>query len=229
MKKKILALISISTIILFGSGLDISEETNVFRQISMCIFDDFLSKNKSLPESFDDIPSLNEWVSRETDIAILVNELAIVPNMPLIRAEQGLLHKFTAYKLFAISRIESFDRVMSGQDTDGKNGGRYSILINSENSDIFSMWIPENQAQLILKQIDGFDPNKQPLAFQNLKNKKPEHDDNLFRQVQPLPSSKADTNSNGIQRKVGVFSWLWILGGVILLASVIGIVICKRR
>ena len=152
--------------ILHGRGLESSEETNVIRQITMCVYDDFTSANKGLPITFDSIPSLREWVNRDKSIVSFVNRLAIVPGSPMIRLEQGILNKFGNYKLFAISRNNSFDKVLSSEGDDKESGGRHSILI--KDGDMRAMWIPESQAQLILNQIKGFDPTAQPLAFAGL-------------------------------------------------------------
>lgn len=228
MKKSILLFILLSTLFLHARGLEISEEASVIRQISMCVFDDFLREKKDLPKSFDDIPSLREWVIKETAIASLVNDLAIVPTTPLIHAEQGISNKFTKYKLFAISRGRSFDTVISSEGSDRAIGGRHSILIDEKNSDIFSMWIPENQAQIILKQINDFDPTKQPLAFQGLTQNNTMHSDES---IQPKQQSTPQGNSKfkSISGSLRELKLLWILGGCILIIAVVWFVMRIRR
>ena len=146
-----------------GRGLELSEEVNVIRQITMCIYDDFTSANKELPTTFDNIPTLREWVDRDKSVVSFVNRLAIVPGSLTIRPVKGISNKFANYKLFAISRNNSFDKVLSSEGADKESGGRHSILIKE--GDMRAMWIPESQAQLILNQIKGFDPAAQPLAF----------------------------------------------------------------
>ena len=159
----VFVILLLNSVILHGRGLELSEEANVIRQITMCIYDDFLSANKELPTTFDNIPTLREWVDRDKSLVSFVNRLAIVPNSRTIRPIQGVSNKFANYRLFAISRNNSFDKVLSSEGADKESGGRHSILIKE--GDMRVMWIPESQAQLILNQIKGFDPAAQPLAF----------------------------------------------------------------
>ena len=113
----------LNTVILCGRGLEISEETNVIRQITMCVYDDFTSTSKGLPSTFDSIPSLKEWVDRDKSIVSFINRLAVVPGSPTIRPERGISNSLTNCQLFAISRNNSFDKVLSSEVDDKESGG----------------------------------------------------------------------------------------------------------
>ena len=236
MRKHLVFLFLIVPIISLGRGLEISEESNVIRQVTTCIFDDFMSGKKELPIMFDDIPTLKDWANRDKYIISFVNRLAIVPSSPTILAEQGVSNKFFNYRLFAISRNISFDKVFSTEGSDRKLGGRHSILIKADNSEIFVMWIPEKEAQIILKQLKDFDPAKQPLAFQGLahsdagkapRQKSPNHNEDLVKGEQhPLLPDQA--NIKRTLRKPIHSHKFWIIGGIIFLISVIGYAIRRR-
>ena len=223
-----------NTVILYGRGLEISEETNVIRQITMCVYDDFTSASKGLPSTFDSIPSLREWVDRDKSIVSFINRLAVVPGSPTIRPERGISNSLTNCQLFAISRNNSFDKVLSSEGDDKESGGRHSILINE--GDIHAIWIPENQAQLILNQIKDFDPTKQPLAFQDYSSGKGQGppDRNVRDSSQAIPSDgKASATAPSLPKVVAsaaesmltqnVTSWLaGLLGLLVILLGFLG-------
>ena len=237
MKTNFILFFLLAPIISLGRGLEISEEANVIRQVTMCIFDDFMSGKKELPILFDNIPTLKEWANRDAYIISSVNRLAIVPSSPIIQPEQGVSNKFFNYRLFAISRNKSFDKIFSMEGVDQKLGGRHSILIKADNSDIYVMWIPEKEAQIILKQLKGFDPAKQPLAFQDLaqgdagkapRQRSPNHNEDLVK-GEPHPLLPDQANIKRTFKKPSESHSFWIIGGIIFLISVIGYVIRQRR
>jgi hypothetical protein len=202
-KNLVLFILLLNTVILHGHGLELSEEANVIRQITMCIYDDFTSTNKELPRTFDSIPTLREWVDRDQSVVSFVNRLAIVPGSPTIRLGQGFSNKFANYNLFAISRNNSFDKVLSSEGAEKESGGRHSILIKE--GDIRVMWIPENEVQIILNQIKDFNPEKQPYAFQNLSSEKGQRppDRNVRNSFQPIPSDgKASATAPSLPKVV---------------------------
>jgi hypothetical protein len=98
---------------------------------------------------------------------VLFNTLAGVPGTPIIKSD-GVKVKYTGFRLYAISRIPNFERA----HTPGakKSGGRFAVLFKEENGEVTHMetpWIVEPEAQLILKQIGGFEPSKAPFVFED--------------------------------------------------------------
>jgi hypothetical protein len=72
------------------------------------------------------------------------------------------------YKIFAMNRVPCFDKILSQNGPNNRHGGRFLFLVNMEGNDCNPRWVPELEVQFILKQLKGFDPGKQPLAFQDL-------------------------------------------------------------
>lgn len=234
MKKILIAfhIFACLTAIVFAKS-EMSSQTAFFRQVTICVFDEFVDSKKELPKTFDSILSLRSSIektsiSHRANAISYINMLAIVPNAPLIQPEQGISHKFANYRLFAIGRSKSFDKVMSSEGKDSELGGRYSILLNVDNSDAHSMWIPEKEAQIILKQLKGFDPMNRPLAFQDLISEM-KRGDGLFRQDQLPTSTDNDSSLDQMQKKRGNSQWPWILGGSILFMALIWIAVHQRR
>lgn len=100
MKKNLIFLIFLlNTIFLHGRGLEVSEEANTHRQITMCVYDDFISGKRILTSRFDDIPSLREWVGRDKSIVLFVNRLAIVLSAPDAGSISILLFTLVVFRL----------------------------------------------------------------------------------------------------------------------------------
>jgi hypothetical protein len=104
-------------------------------------------------------------MKRDAYLIKSANSFALVPGAPSIREQQGISRSYYGNRLFLISREETSIRTGAR--------GRCVILIrpeglNSKPLQTFSYFVPEVEAQLILKQIPGFDPKKQPIAFNNL-------------------------------------------------------------
>lgn len=126
-------------------------------------------ESKDLPtswETFEVIGTMKKGSSKKQLFEMkTINSFALVPSLPIIQSEPGIPGDYQGNRLFLISREENVTKA-SGR-------GRCAIFIKTEGSSskpvrTFSYFIPEETAQIILKQIGGFDPQKQPLAFENL-------------------------------------------------------------
>ena len=218
-----------------------SEHTSIFRTITLCIFDDFTNLGKVSPDRFDDIPSLKKIIDNRSEkqrefIIACINMLAIIPGNPQIKEENGIPKSYAKYRIFAIGRNRTFDKVSSSEGKDKEFGGRHSIIMNADGSDLSTMWIPEEMAQIILKQLKGFDPAKQALAFQDLaqggaeevpRQKSSNFNENSVKgERHTLPPDQS--SMKGAAKEPSDSQPLWIVGGIIFLISVIGYVIRQR-
>ena len=98
---------------------------------------------------------------------VFFNSLAGVPGTPLIKAD-GVKIRYPGFRLYAISRIPNFERAYTPEGE--KTGGRYAVLFKEQNGNPVIMeipWIVESEAQIILQQIGGFDPKKEPFVFED--------------------------------------------------------------
>ena len=206
-----------------------SASLHLFQQITISLTTDYIEKQAALPKSFEEILSVQQLALGHPKYIENLNRLTIVPEAPLIQRKTGALNGSYAHWLFAIARRA---------DDDLPKIGRRVILIRQEDLGCITAWIPESEAQFILKQIKGFDPEKQPLAFQDL----------LQGGIKTSPAQR-DLNSNqnpGVHSQIphspespGVISnskdrdeyfWLWIVVGISLLVFGGGYAIrCARR
>lgn len=140
--------------------------------IELALWDELLSEGKDLPASWDEIPIINHMKRNAStqNLSVIehINALALVPGTPLIRSESGISPDRSNKKLFAISRDAGRHAAKPNADDEPTDTGRYAIFVAKDNRKTESIWIPELEAQLILKQIEGFDPGKQPRAFENV-------------------------------------------------------------
>lgn len=127
------------------------------------------SGSKDLPKSWDAFESIRLMkdgsLRHQLSRAKAINSLSLVPRSPIIGADPGIPREYRGRHLFLISREENFTK-FSGS-------GRCAILIKPEELDskplmIYSDFIPEETAKLILSKIPNFDPAHQPLAFEDL-------------------------------------------------------------
>lgn len=143
----------------------------ICRDVEMSLAYDFLIPEKPLPDSFEEMPFIREcvdriWSNPEYQISIL-NNLAIVPDAPEIKPQDGVRGEFMNHQLFAISREFNYDYAAKDTDqSDPLNGGRFAIVISRDGKSASPSWIPESEARMILKQMKDFDPKTQPLAFE---------------------------------------------------------------
>jgi hypothetical protein len=107
----------------------------------------------------------NGMVQHQLALAKAMNSLALVPNSPIIKAEHGILREYNGYHLVIVSRnVNTTEHSGKGRcilvvDPEGKNEKQFSV---------YAAFIPEESANILLKQIKGFDPGKMPLAFEDL-------------------------------------------------------------
>lgn len=140
--------------------------------IEIAILDELLSAGKDLPNTWDQIPiigDMKEKISTQ-NLSTLehINLLALVPGAPLIYASPGISPDNLNQKLVAISRTAEVHLPGSKIENRDLTKGRYIILVSADQTTINSRWILESEAQQILEQIEGFDPIKQPFAFDGL-------------------------------------------------------------
>ena len=233
MRKLVILIYPLLLSLSFGRGLEISGEINFFRQMALSTYETILANNNELPRRFEDIVGLRESASKEQHTIPLINQLAIVPLAPQIQSGLGIENNYAGYKLFAISRTESFDKVFSER----KSSGRYSLLIKADHSDIFVMWIPEVQARIIIAQIKDFDPEKEPLAFQELVKDgirapmfQSDLEVNKSSVIHPqAPPSRRNPSVIGTSKKLDNYSLLWIVVGISLLVLGGGYAIRRAR
>ncbi len=147
---------------------EMSEQNTIFRQIAMELQLDNADQVLNIPNRFDEVSSIRQMVKRSPYFVRYLNMLSIVPNSPVIESHVDMVNGLKKYRVFAMSRIPCFDKILSQNGPSKIYGGRYLFLVNMEGSDCNPRWIPEPEVQFILKQLNGFDPEKQPLAFQDL-------------------------------------------------------------
>lgn len=225
-----------SSIMHLHAGGDATITLGICRDISMSLKDDFIDQGKSLPASFEDFPMLKSSVEKYPGILKHLNTLAIVPNAPIIGEELGISRSLSGRRIFAISRNVSFDYAKNKYSSDPVKGGRYIVAIESPSQDYPGSWISEPEAQIIFKQLKGFDPAKQPLAFQNMNAdgpKKPQPAIDM-----PSNSAVSDTPEAAVETKrpqatessstIAPF-WPWLLGVFVMILSIIGWRVLKRQ
>ncbi len=142
------------------------------RSISIMLNEDFIRNKISLPTSWEEIPTLREIKenAQSQNIKSLksFNDLAMVPNAPIIKPDSLIPRNRWGWRLFVISRKQSLDYAQSNSTKDTLNGGRFLIIISPDNDDSLPCWISEIEAQAILKQLNNFNPELQPFAFENI-------------------------------------------------------------
>ncbi len=178
---------------LFGTLLarsEMSEQNIIFRQIAMSLTEDNAEQSLKMPNRFDDVDSIKQMMKKSPYLLKYLNLLSIIPNTPVIESHIGMANGLKTYKLFAMNRIPCFDKILTQNGPSRIDGGRFLFLINIDGNECKPKWIPEPEVQFILKQLKGFDPEKQPLAFQDLNSEKGLRPPsaNARDSTQPLPS-----------------------------------------
>ena len=125
--------------------------------------------NQPLPSSWDEIEPIAEIRKMDPRGSLYtmrtINSFSLVPGAPVIIKEPGISREHYGKRLFLISREE--------EPVQFNSPGRCVVLVDPKSIDAtalrtYSYFIPEASAQLILGQIEGFDPKKTPVAFENL-------------------------------------------------------------
>lgn len=170
---KIIALIGLGCFLflsrIFADSKSVSFEMSACKEIGFFLSFRLDNERKGIPEKWDDLVLVEKMkggmVKHQLEMAQAINSFALVPDSPMISASPGISRDYSGHRLFLISRVENF--------TKSSGSGRCAILIKPEEPDstpirIFSYFIPEETARLILKTIPDFDPAEQPLAFEDL-------------------------------------------------------------
>ena len=215
----------------------------------MYVSEDFMKKGIDPPTSFDQIPSYREILEGYSDAEMLetrieaINKLAVVPGAPVIQVAEGISQERHNRRIFAISRNVSFDFPSPKPTGDSPEGGRFAIVVETNGSDVNSTWISESEAQVILDQIEGFDPATQPLAFKYLLPVRTSSADKFDKSVREFESAdqnpsdgSAEVRSNETARKTdddtysGTSLWLqWLAIGFPLLALLVWVIVSLNR
>ncbi len=213
---------------------DMTQAMAASRDLEFMIVVEFLSEGKELPSAWNDIHGIQEMrmniANQNKDKLLMLNNLALVPGAPLIRSEEGIQMNHQGYRLFAISRTTNFDEK---SELNQSEGARYAVLVSMESSEVMSSRIPEPEARLILQQIDGFDPEKQPLAFEGLIQVSSDNStsDSEFGESGENPSQhrkREITEEANQSEESNHLPWIFgILGTVAILAAVV--VIFRKR
>lgn len=219
---------------------------HICRNIEFSLVDDFLIPGKPLPSSFDEMPLVRQLMENSPSQIALINTLAIVPNTHEIESGQGILRDRWGRRLFAISRTWNYDYSKEGANKRSPmDGGRFAIMISPDQSSAAPSWIPEPEARLILQQVDGFDPAKQPLSFLDLAQAAAEKSRNQrdprTQNWQEMPQTAGETNkwkTGGTENhpvitretiRSGKYNRLiWVSGASILAGLIIYMVVRNR-
>jgi len=142
-----------------------SEMLIMARNIEIGLHEQFLVDKKPLPSSLNEIEFLNEIATRNPAMGMLFNEMSVVPDVPAIIEAPDISRDHFNWRIFAIGRTVNTDH-QSYKGADGKDmPGRYSVWISPDGTYYSPGWIPEMEVQAVFKQIGGFDPSGQPVAF----------------------------------------------------------------
>lgn len=146
-----------------------SAEFGVCNDMAMSLDFRLNHENKELPNTWDDFEMIRVMkkgtMKHQLFSAKTINSFALVPGAPEIKPQTGIPYEYPGYRLVFISR--------EGGRSKSSGIGRYALLAdpggkNSKQFPVYSVFFPENLAQIIIKQIDGFNPKNQPLAFDDL-------------------------------------------------------------
>lgn len=148
-----------------GAAGDYTEMLIAVRNIEIGLNEQFLSAEKPLPASLNEIDLLNEIVAREPGSALLFNDMSIVPGAPVIHRAPGIAGHHVNWRLFAIGRTVNTDFKSKISLNGDKMPGRYSVWISPDLKYCAPGWIPETEVQAAFKQIGSYNPSLQHLAF----------------------------------------------------------------
>lgn len=219
-----------------------SGEMSVCNSISMEIEWDFLDLGKEIPTSWGELQgvkmlregSLNQSVKGLS----IYNKFAIVPEAPEIRDTSGIPKEYVGMHLFLIQRQTEPPGIYT-------YAGRAAILIGPKTADpkdrrIMATFLQEKVAQIMISQIEGFDPKNQPLAFdrefiselvERKKEVRQEIEHEVFPErrsrVKKRPKSEVEEANNSV-----VGAWVnsrSILFFVAVLAIITGCLICRKN
>ncbi|MEO5716495.1 MAG: hypothetical protein ABIT37_23660 [Luteolibacter sp.] len=214
------------------ASVDSTPTMSICRNLEQIVWNEFLAQGKKLPVNWDDIQAIQEMKQNHASYAVrefkLYNSLAIVPGAPIIAQQPGISQNHANRKLFAISRTSNFDYATKDQIQKATDAGRFAILVSSDDSEIAPSWIPEPEIQHILKQLNGFEPTKQPVAFDQVEEYEREQKEKkeLFNKElnevyhNKIQSEKArgTADSKNLREFPGIFRWgLWCAVSILTL------------
>jgi hypothetical protein len=159
----------IMTNALLADSKRVSFEMGVCQSLEFDIAYRLDHEGKGVPSKWNDFVTVERMqsgmVEHQLGTAKAINSFALVPGAPVIGEGPGISPDYIGHRLFLISRAENF--------TKNSGSGRCAILIkpkdlDSKPSRTFSYFIPEEAAKAILRTIPSFDPEAQPLAFEDL-------------------------------------------------------------
>jgi hypothetical protein len=211
-------------------------EMGVCKELEASLVIQFIVSGKDLPMTWDEFEEIGlikkNSLERQSFKIKSINSFSLVPNTPLIRDQLGISHQYSGLRLFLISR--------RGIATKSSGVGRCAILIGpngagSEALRTYSYFIPEETSKLILDQINGFDPLKQPLAFDDkfISENRNTIKGNWLEQLRPesphpLGSDQIESksDSNSITPKSSMF---WFIGFFILFILLVVSLVYQAR
>ncbi len=148
------------------ANVSISPDMRICRDIEMDLNLTFIKNHKELPSSWDEFTEVKMTNTGSTERNIFrmktINSFALVPNRPEIKLDQGIPKEYSGKFLYLIGKKEI--------NSKNSGSGRCAILIAPSKTDTatvvtYSYLIPEDIAKIIIRQIENFDPEKQPVAF----------------------------------------------------------------
>ncbi len=187
-----------------SARVEMSGQFSTFRQIGMDLHCSFIEEGEDIPSDPREWPMVQRHLSQPgysarsvLNFMRVMNNLVLVPEYPVIPdfSGSGDMAKHNGSRLIAISRKSHNE--MERLD---KSRGRYVIFQTNDPPSVWTTWIKESDAQIILRNIDDFDPAKAPLLF---------------------PEA-------GSMKQPGDYLSLWLSGGAIAVAILIWMLIPDR-
>ncbi|RYD22530.1 MAG: hypothetical protein EOP88_07715 [Verrucomicrobiaceae bacterium] len=145
-----------------SAKVDPPRKLEICRQLMLSIFEETTEAGKPLPTSWDQLPGVHAMAEWKRDGLAAFDFLVIVPGAPVIGGGDAAARGLEGRRLFAMSRTPDYLR-KTGFFGEHEAAGRYIITFTENAAGSFAMWIPETQAQAIIRQT-GFQPEKQPTA-----------------------------------------------------------------
>lgn len=151
----------------FAENGEFTEMLSTVRNIEGGLYEGYLQTGKALPVSLEKIDLIREIVERKPSAGNLFNEMVLIPGAPTIQRAPDIQRSHFGWRIFAIGRTVNTENE-TRRSPDGQGvPGRYSVWISPDGTYCSPGWTPETEVQAVFKQIGGFDPSSQPLAFPN--------------------------------------------------------------
>lgn len=139
--------------------VDMTPAMLMLKQLELLISEEFVYPGRKLPDSLDEIEGLRKYVKNSPKAISEVNKFMMIPGSPVIQHDSRIQQSLLGNRILIAPRLAS----MRSDEL-----GRIVLCVLKDSSITSPLWIPEPQFQCILKQLKDFDPDKQPLAFQDL-------------------------------------------------------------